>query len=77
MYHFTTSKLKCDVPGEGGCLASNTLLQASVTGDHEGVVVEEIKARLVEGGSHVSLSHGETDSVAKTLTKGSLRKEMV
>lgn len=61
-----------DLPSKGGSLARNTLLQASVTGNHESVVVEELEAGLVVGGSHVGLTDGQTDSVSETLTEGTL-----
>jgi hypothetical protein len=35
------------------------------------VVVKHVESVLVEGGTHVSLSHGQTDSVGETLTQRS------
>ena len=61
-----------NLPSKGSSLAGNTLLQASVSGDHEGVVVEQLETGLVEGGSHVGLTDGQTNSVGETLTKGTL-----
>lgn len=58
------------VTGEGSGFRSDTFLQASVTGEHVGVVVEDFKAVLVEDTAHVSLSHGQTDGVGETLTEG-------
>lgn len=66
------NKKSKNLPSQGSSLAGNTLLQAAVSGDHEGVVVEELEAGLVEGGSHVSLTDGQTNSVGETLTKGTL-----
>lgn len=34
------------------------------------MVVNNVKSRLVEGGGSVSLGHGQTNSVAHTLTEG-------
>lgn len=62
------SELK--VTGQGRGLAGNTLHQAAVTEEAVGVVVHDVEAGLVERGSGVGLSHGETDGVADTLAQG-------
>lgn len=59
-----------EVTSERSGLGRDTLLQATVTGEHVCVVGEEGEAVLVEGGSKVSLGDGETDRVGETLTKG-------
>ena len=53
----------------GGSLAGNTLHSTTITEVHVGVVVEEVIARLVEGGSSLSLGNGQTDGVGETLTE--------
>lgn len=63
---------KIDIPCKGGGLTGNTLLKTSVTKDHVCVVVKQFKARLVEGGGHMSLTNSEADSVAETLAERSL-----
>jgi len=61
------SELK--VTSEGSGLGGDTLLQATVTGEHVSVVGEKGESVLVVGGSQVSLGNGKTDSVGETLTK--------
>ena len=53
----------------GGSLAGNTLHSTTITEVHVGVVVEEVIAGLVEGGSSLSLGNGQTDGVGETLTE--------
>lgn len=57
------------VAGKRGSLAGDTLHQATVTEEAVCVVVNNVKPRLVEGGGSVSLGHGQTNSIAHTLTK--------
>jgi hypothetical protein len=57
------------VTGSGGSLASNTLHGAAITEEHVDVVVDQLVAGLVEDGSSVLLSNGETDGIGETLTK--------
>lgn len=65
------------LPGEGGSFTGNTLLETTITHDHVGVVVEQVKARLVEGGRHVGLCDGETNSIGESLTERPLSIEDV
>jgi hypothetical protein len=58
-------------PSEGSSLGRNTFHQATVTSEHEGVVVEDLETILVEGSSEVSLSDSETDSIGETLSERS------
>lgn len=60
---------KLKVTGHGGSLAGNTLHSATITEEHVGVVVEKLEAGLVVDTTGVGLSHGETNSVGKTLTE--------
>lgn len=55
--------------GHGGSLAGNTLHSTTITEEHVGVVVKEVIARLVEGGSSLSLGNGQTDGVGETLAE--------
>jgi hypothetical protein len=50
-------------------LAGNTLHGASITEEHEGVVVDQLKARLVEDSRSVRLSNGKTDGIGEALTE--------
>lgn len=50
-------------------LARDTLHQATITEEAVGVVVNQVEARLVEGGGSVSLGHSQTNSIADTLTQ--------
>ena len=59
-----------EVTGERGGLGRDTLLQATITGEHVGEVGEEGEAVLVEGGGEVGLGDGETDRVGETLAEG-------
>lgn len=58
-----------EVTGGGGSLGGNTLHGAAITEEAVGVVVDKLVAGLVEGGSGVTLSHGETDGVGETLAE--------
>lgn len=59
-----------EVTGQGGSLTRDTFHQATVAEEAVCVVVNDVKSRLVEGGSSVSLSHGQANGIADTLTKG-------
>jgi hypothetical protein len=50
-------------------LAGNALHGAAITEEHEGVVVDQVEAGLVEDGGGVCLGNGETDGIAETLTE--------
>lgn len=54
---------------QAGCLAGNTLHGTTVTENDIGVVVDEVKARLVDLGGSVCLGHGQTNGVAEALTQ--------
>lgn len=57
-----------EMSGEGAGLGSDTLLEASVTEEAVGVVVDDgLVVWLVERRGDVGLGHGKTDSVADTL----------
>ena len=58
-----------EVTSSGGGLRGNTLHGAAITEEAVGVVVDKLVAGLVEGGSGLTLSHGETDGVGETLTE--------
>ena len=47
----------------------NTLHSASITEEHECVVVDKLEARFVEDSRSVRLSNGKTDSIGETLTE--------
>jgi len=57
------------VTGHGSGLTGDTLHGATITEKGVGVVVDELKTWLVEGGGGVSLGDGKTNSVGETLTK--------
>ena len=58
------------VGGEGGGLGGDTLLEATVTGEGEDVVVEDlVVVGVVDGLGHL-LGGGETDGVGNTLSEG-------
>lgn len=57
------------VTSHGGGLGGNTLHGTTITEESVGVVVEEVVAGLVEGGTDLGLGDGETDSVGETLTE--------
>ena len=57
------------VTSSGSSLAGNTLHGTSITEEHVGVVVDELKARLVEDSRSVRLCNGKTDGIGETLTK--------
>lgn len=59
-----------EVTCERRSLARDTLHQATVTEKAVCVVVNDVETRFVEGGSGVSLSHGQTNSIADTLAQG-------
>jgi len=58
-----------EVPGERARLGRDTLLEASVTEEAVGVVVNDLEIGLVEGRSDVCLGNGESDSVGDTLAE--------
>lgn len=60
---------KLEVASSGGSLGGNTLHGAAITEEAVGVVVDKLVAGLVEGGSSLALSHGETDGVGETLAE--------
>lgn len=66
------SKLKArlDVPSKGAGLRGNTLLQATISEEDVGVVVDQVEVVLVEDTSQVGLGDSETDGVGDTLSKG-------
>ena len=53
-----------------GSFTGNALHSATISKECEGMVVDELEARLVELGSRVGLCNCETDGVCKTLTEG-------
>jgi hypothetical protein len=57
------------VAGHGSSLAGNTLHSATVTEEHEYMVVDQLEVGLVEDGRGVLLSNGETDGVGETLAE--------
>ena len=57
------------VPSEGARLGSDTFLETTITQEHVGLVVDEVKAVLVVDGAHVCLADGKTDSVGNTLAE--------
>lgn len=57
------------VTGHGGSLGGNTLHSTAITEEGVGVVVEQLKAGLVEDTTRVGLGNGQTDSVGETLTQ--------
>ena len=58
-----------EVAGERSGFGRDTLHQATVAGEHVGVVVKQREVLLVEGGAEVSLRDRETDGVGETLTE--------
>ncbi len=54
-----------EVTGERSGLGRDTLLQATVTGEHVGVVGEEREAVLVEGGSRLAWAMARPTALAK------------
>jgi len=58
-----------EVTGSGGGLGGNTLHGAAITEEAVGVVVDKLVAGLVEGGSGLALSHGETNGIGETLAE--------
>lgn len=50
-------------------LAGNTLHGAAIAEEHEGVVVDQIVAGLVEDGRGVRLGDGETDGIGEALAE--------
>ena len=59
--------------GQTRRLAGNALHGTAIAKETVRVVGEEIKTRLVEDGSRVRLSNGETDRVGETLAEGARR----
>jgi hypothetical protein len=57
------------VASHGGGLGGDTLHGATITEETVGVVVDKVKAGLVEDTSSVSLGNGQTDGVGETLAK--------
>lgn len=57
------------VTSHGGSLGGDTLHGAAITEEGVGVVVDEVKAGLVEDTSGVSLGNGQTDGVGETLAE--------
>jgi hypothetical protein len=57
------------VASHGGGLGGDTLHGATITEESVGVVVDKVKAGLVEDTSSVSLGNGQTDGVGETLAK--------
>jgi phosphoribosylformylglycinamidine (FGAM) synthase-like amidotransferase family enzyme len=55
---------------KGGGFASNTLLSATISEEHESVVVDQVKAGLVEDGAGMGLCNGQTNSIGETLAQG-------
>ena len=58
-----------EMASHGCSLAGNTLHSTTITEEREGVVVDQIKAGLVELSSGVRLGNGKTDSVGETLAE--------
>lgn len=58
------------VTGHTGGFAGDTLHSATITEEAEGVVIEEVVARLVEDSAALGLSNGKTDGVGETLAQG-------
>lgn len=52
-----------------GSLTGNTFHSAAIAEEAESIIVEEIKARLVEGSSSISLGNCEAHGVRETLSK--------
>jgi hypothetical protein len=65
--HNQVSKLKMTC--HAGSLTGNTLHGTSISEEAVGIVVDEVKAGLVEDGSAVLLGNGKTDGIAETLTQ--------
>jgi hypothetical protein len=61
------------VTSERAGLAGHTLHQAAISEEAVCVVVDQVKAGLVEAGSSMCLGKGETDSIADTLTQRARR----
>jgi hypothetical protein len=57
------------VASHGRSLAGDTLHSTAITEEHICVVVDELKAGLVEYSGSVCLSDGQTDSVGETLAE--------
>lgn len=60
--------------GERASLRGNTLLEATVSEEDVGEVVNDVKVLLVVGGGEVGLGDGESDGVGDTLSER-LQKE--
>ena len=60
---------KLQVTSQRSSLAGNTLHRAAISEERVGVVVDQLKAGLVEDGSSVPLSNGETNGIGETLAQ--------
>jgi hypothetical protein len=58
-----------NLPSKGSSFGSDTFLKTAVTEDDVGIIVENLKARLVESSGKLSLSKSKTNSVGNTLTE--------
>lgn len=54
---------------QGSCLACNTFHSTSITKETVCVIVHHLEALLVEHTTSMRLTHSQTNSIAKTLTK--------
>ena len=52
-------------------LTGNTLHSTTISKETEGMVIDKLEAWLVEDSGGVSLRHGKTDGIGKSLTKRS------
>ena len=64
---------KLQMTSKRSSLASNTLHGASIAEEAVGVVVDQVKAILVEDRPSMSLSNSKSDSIAETLTTRACR----
>lgn len=60
--------------GERASLRGNTLLEATVTEEDVGEVVNDVEVLLVVGGGEVGLGDGKSDGVGDTLSERLQRK---
>lgn len=58
------------VASSAGSFTSNALHRTTISKECEGMVVDQLEARLVELGSCVGLCNRKTDGVCKTLAEG-------
>jgi hypothetical protein len=56
-----------------GCFACDTLHSTPISKEAEGVIIDQLKTRLIEQGSRMRLSDGQTNSIGETLAQGSCR----